>query len=74
MYAAYYFKNAPILLVLIVGYIVFGLIVSISIYIKLQRKHKMKSSTEYKIRALGGAIFVGVIMSVLIYPIGILIE
>ena len=75
MYLAYYLKYETILVVLVLSYLLFGLVACIGIFIKIQRKYKMKSpSTEYRVIAVGGAIFVGVIMSILIYPLGVFIE
>ncbi len=75
IYASFYFNNQNIFLVVSGLYLVFGLVASTAIFIKIQRKYKYTAPEfEYRVMAIAGAFFVGGIMFLLVYPIHILLQ
>ncbi len=75
IYASFYFNSEYLFLVSVPFYLLFGLITSTVIFIKIQRKYKYRGNQiEFRIMAIAGAVFVGVVMFILVYPIHLLLQ
>ena len=75
IYATVYFDIKNLFLVVVALYLIYGLVASTVIFIKIQRKYKYtEPEFEYRVMAMAGAFFVGSIMFLLVYPIHIILQ